>query len=284
MIAPLSGHYKGTIKKKPWDYEVTVVIPHIETPELLETCVELYKLSKPEPYIIIVDTGSNNDTIQKVEKLRCKNVEVHYIRSHSYQHPSEPVALAMDLATLHCQTKWMLATHADCLLVKRDGVKDLIDISMERDNPCVGYQISPRDHWKIDGEPCTDWKWMAGHTFTLFDREVCDKLNLVWSLRRGSYEKNWNICESTNPALVPNVIDTEVFINYQLKEKIGKTPFLIGGEKNYVRNQNVHFDHIRSVPSAKLYASKSDKLRIDQEVWVNSALKDAELRLKDWET
>jgi hypothetical protein len=283
FISPKFKNYQGNIFKKPWDYQVTVVIPHIETPSLLERCVNLYKLSVPVPYILIIDTGSSEKTLNEIEKLRCENVELHYIRSHSYQHPSEPVALAMDLATLHCQTKWLFCTHSDCFLRDRYAIEELIEMSEKENNPCVGYKITPRTHWRINGEICEDWKWMVGHTFTLFDRDFLDEYEICWSLRRGSIKKQWTRdAKINNPAISPNVIDTEVFINNSLLEKANKKPFIIGEEENYIRNLNRHFDHVRSFPSAMLYLNKNDDLRTKQDIWLKEAIEEADERIIKW--
>jgi hypothetical protein len=87
----------GRISKKPWDYLVSVCIPHIDTPEQLELCVGLVRQQTIRPYIMVIDTGSPPEVCEKIEKLRDQDLEVHYIKSHSYVHSSAAVSAALDL-------------------------------------------------------------------------------------------------------------------------------------------------------------------------------------------
>lgn len=254
----------------------TVVIPHHSTPDLLELSVKLWQKAQPKVQIMIIDTGSVDD----IEHLRDENCEIHYIRSHGWLHASEPVAAAMDLASLLCKTKWMMCTHADCFLRKRDAVSEFIEIAETQNAACVGYQISPRDGW---GEVWKDW---VGHTFTLLDRDVLDLHNMSWSLRRGVIQ-NYDLsleerAYPDKPVLVKNnIIDTEVFINMQL-QKAKQKVIIIGGEENYCRNVNEHFDHIRSYPSGQIHLSKKNGLRKKQEAWAELAMDAAKRRLTEW--
>ena len=282
LLAPKDGQCHGSLKKLPRDYDFTVVIPNFECVEMLEASVNLWREASPQPYIIIIDTGSCVSTVKRIEELRGNNCEIHYLRAHSWMHPSEPVSMAMDLATMHCQTKWMMATHADCFPRARDLFDQFRVIAEEQESPCVGYQITDRPHWVVNGERCHDSDWMVGHTMTLIDRDYFEKNRILWSLRAGCATKGWDISLHGNPVNKPNVIDTEVFINYELK-RLGKPPVLIGDrEENYVRNVNQHFDHVRSAPSAMIYAKAGSVIRRNQVEWKGKAIALAKSRLKRW--
>lgn len=276
-VVPQRG--KSVEGVKPWRRLVTVVIPHINTPDILELCVKLWKRTKPQPQIMIVDTGSSAAVMKRVERLRASNVEVHRIAAHGWRHTSEPVAAAMDLATQLTQTRYMLATHADAFPRQQCGAEQLIRMAEANSRPVVGYQISPRPHWKIAGKPCDDWQWMAGHTFTLFDVPFLDRHNVFWSLRRGAIAKGWDYTFDGNHE--PNVIDTETFMNYQIRA-VGQPALLIGTEENYQRNITYHFDHVRSFPSAQLYLSSRAELSVNHAQWMAAAVAEARDRVRAW--
>ena len=146
LIAPC-GHvnaWEGAIAKKPSEYNITAVVPHLNTPEILGTCVQLLNLQTEKPYILIVDTGSSDETCAIIESLRAENVEIHYIKSHSWRHPSEPVSAAQDLALILCKTKYMFCTHADCFLKKQTLLSEWLDLMSKYS--VVGYRISPRTY------------------------------------------------------------------------------------------------------------------------------------------
>lgn len=291
MIAPLQGalakgvakRWEGAFSRKPWDYNCTAVIPHIETPEILALCVGLLRLLENPPYLHIIDTGSSPETIAWIEHLRGADCEIHYIRSHGYVHPSDPVAIAMDLAMMLCQTRWMFTTHADCFLKRRDLIETMIGIAGKKQSPCVGYQLSPRKH--------ADWEWMVGHTCTLLDVPFLDAHDITWSQRRLCRQRGieWSpdVCLSRqdgqirNPAEQPNWPDTELALNYGL-DRAGQRPILIGSEENYVRNNNPDFDHVRSYPSMKLFMGDKSPKRKQSEAWMAEAIADAKARIALW--
>ncbi len=290
MIAPVrdveprpTRAWEGYNQRKPWHYSCTAVIPHLDTPELLETCVGLLRLTNTRPYILVIDTGSRPQNVKRIEELRGVDLEIHYVRSHAWVHPSDPVAVAMDLAQSLCCTRFMYCTHADCFLKRRELLDDMISLSIEQDNPCVGYQLTERAH--------EDWEWMVGHTCTMLDVEFMDKHRISWS-QRGLCRRNdvkWspNVVlakkagEIKNPAEQPNWPDTELAMNYGFRDA-EVTPLLIGSEENYQRNNNDDFDHVRSLPSLRLHADKKSPNLRRAEGWMESALAEAQERIREW--
>jgi len=102
--------WEGICKIKPWEYQVTAVIPVLDTYESLSLCVELLRLQTVKPYIIVVDTGSTKENIEKINNLIDEDLEVHSIKLNGVEHPSDFVAMAMDLAQSLCRTKYLFAT------------------------------------------------------------------------------------------------------------------------------------------------------------------------------
>ena len=280
LIVPARGrHYTGILKRKPWDYQLTVAIPHIETPEMLRVCVALLRCQTMRPYILIIDTGSTSpESLATLADLAGEDCEAHYLRSHGWRHASEPVAVAMDLAMCLCRTREMITTHADCFLTARAAVEDLYIRASLGGSPFAGYRLTDRDHWRFpDDRPCKDYRWMLGHTFSLIDVGFCRANGIQWDLSAGCRVMGWE----WGTAATPNIVDTEVFFNYGIRD-CGIDPLIIGEEKNYQRNRNAHFDHVRSAPSAQLYLSPQHELRKKQDRWKKIALREARGRLREW--
>ena len=70
----IKSPWEGSCEKKPWKYKATAVIPCLNTSETLRTCIELLRLQKERPYIMIIDTGSRSDHLDSVLDLRDEDV------------------------------------------------------------------------------------------------------------------------------------------------------------------------------------------------------------------
>ncbi len=272
-IAPAYGQltihdpWEGSNKIKPWHFQVTAVIPTINSPETLPLCVELLRLQTVKPYIMIIDTGSIDEHLPAIESLRDKDVEVHLIRLNGVRHPSDFPAMAMELAFSLCRTEYLFATHADCFLRRRDFLGHLIDLCKTK-SPAVGYELSPRAH--------EDWKGMLSHTASMYHVATMDSIGFGWSLRRLC--NRYNIVDYKPDPMKPNWPDTEILGNYIMKEH-NITPHLIGGEGNGVRTLDENIDHFRSYAAAKMY---SPPHFVKTKSWFELAKTEAEERIKQW--
>jgi hypothetical protein len=259
--------WEGNCKKKPWEYNVTVAIPCLDTFEQLKICIDLIRLQTEKPYILVIDTGSSEEEYSKIEQLRDEDLEVHAIRLNGVIHPCDFPAIAMDLAFSLCRTKYLFATHADCFLRRIDFIEHMLNL-VKTKSPVVGYELSPRCH--------DDWKGMVSHTASMYDMKIMDKIGFGWSLRRlSSY---YDITDYQPSPSRPHWPDTEILGNYILRSNKIK-PYLIGSENNFERKVDENIDHIRSFTSGKLY-SKSYYEKAQK--WYLSAKKEAEERIKNW--
>jgi glycosyltransferase involved in cell wall biosynthesis len=274
-IAPLRGTginttqspWEGSEKKKPWNYKITAAIPALDTYETLEICIELLRLQTERPYIIIIDTGSRGEQLEKMRKLQAPDLEVHFLQLNAVQHPSDFPAMAMDVAFSVCRTEFIFATHADCFLRKRAFLEELVGMA-EKISPVVGYEMSPRAH--------SDWKGMVSHTATLYHMATMDKIGFGWSLRRLC--NMYNIKDYKPSPLRPNWPDTEILGNYILRYQKIK-PHLIGHELNFSRQVDENIDHIRSYTSGKLYSPEYYK---QAKEWFDEAREEALERIAAW--
>ncbi len=259
--------WEGAVYKKPWEYEVCVAIPVLDTPETLQMVVELFRAQTIKPYFLIIDTGSLPDSWPKIEGMRAEDLEVHAIRLNGVRHPSDYPAMAMDLAMTLCRSPYMLATHADCFPMKKDLVENLLRLCKDI-SPVVGYEITPRRH--------DDWVGMVSHTCTMLDMKEMDKIGCGWSLRRLATLFGMED-HSPNPDR-PNWPDTELLLNYLLRDN-DIVPFLIGKEENFSRNKDENIDHCRTLTSGLLYNKEYYKKALS---WVDDAMGQARERLKNW--
>ncbi len=153
--------WEGNCEKKPWEYKVTVAVPVLNTPETLEPLIALYRLQTERPFIMVIDTGSSDDNLAKIQRLAAEDIEVHSIRLNGVEHPSDFPAIAMDLAFAACRTQFLFATHADCYPRRRDLIEWFLGMCPSK-SPVVGYEISPRATtiggvWSVTRPPCTTW-------------------------------------------------------------------------------------------------------------------------------
>lgn len=272
-ISPLKGKltvdspWEGDCSPKPWEYEITAVIPTLDTFDTLELAVKILDLQTIKPYIIIIDTGSCDEELDKIEQLRNESLEVHILKLNGTRHPSDYPAIAMDLAFSLCRTPFLFATHADCFLRKRNFLEELLLLCKNK-SPAVGYRLSPRPH--------KDWEFMVSHTASMYHMATMDKIGFGWSLRRLC--NIFDIKDMKPNPETPNWPDTEILGNYILKKNNIK-PLLIGDEGNFCRNLDENIDHVRTYTSAKLYSPPHlAKLRD----WLISAKSEAEKRILEW--
>ncbi len=259
--------WEGNCKKKPWDYEVTAVIPLIDTYDTVSIGIELLRLQSVKPFIILIDTGSCESELKRIMNLAAQDLEVHSLRLNGVLHPSDYPAMAMDMAFALCRTKYLFSTHADVLLRNRMFLEELIQ-KCKKISPVVGYEMSPRAH--------TDWKGMVSHTATMYHMPTMDRIGYGWSQRRlcNIYRIE---CAKPDP-MRPNWPDTEILGNYILRKNNIK-PYLIGSEENFSRQVDENIDHCRSITAGRLY-SPSYMQRAEK--WVAAAIADATERIELW--
>lgn len=277
-FAPVIGRtfdqkpWEGPYEKKPWHYPATVVIPVLNATRCVEMIVRLWRAMDTPPFIILVDTGSDDDQLAGLMNLRGPDLEVHSLRLVGVRHPSDFPAIAMDLAFSMCRTEYIIATHADCFPMDFGIVGWLLSLCGV-EYPVVGYELTRRPH--------SDWRGMFGHTLTAFHVPTCDTINMSWSLRRCvhnfQHPDGGHAPHDISPATRPNWPDTEIGPNNQVRAA-GYKVKIIGKEKNADRVTDGFIDHCRSYASAMLYHNGSP-YHTAAMAWVEDAIRTAEERL-----
>lgn len=259
--------WEGDCACKPWDYRVAAAIPVLDTVESLKLCVELLRLQTERPYIMVIDTGSQPDNFEKIEKMRADDLEVHAIRLNGVQHPSDFPAMAMDAAQTLCRSKYLYATHADVFLRRKDFIEWILR-QCTPECPVVGYELSPRMH--------KDWKGMISHTASMYHMPTMDAIGFGWSMRR--LASLYSLDNYKPNPMRPNWPDTEILGNVILrKHKINSK--IIGSEPNFERYTDENIDHCKSITSGLLY----DKIYYQKALrWFEEAKEEAEKRILEW--
>lgn len=263
----LERRWEGHVSPKPWQRKVTATFAHLETPELVPVVIDLLRSQTVNPHVIIVDTGSSWETCAKLEELRQPEVEIHYIRSHSYRHPSAPVSAACDLAMSLCTSEWMFMTHVDCFLMQRDFMERLV-AQCDAESPVIGYRMSDRSFLGTN-----EWKWMVSHTATMLHMPTVRAAGCMWAI-----EAAHDVYGATRQSKPGGWPDTETAFNLALRRaKI--EPTFIGDETNYERHLDAEVDHCRSFPGSALY---SEPYHQQAQRWIDVAVGEARVRADRW--
>lgn len=255
----------GRHARKPWEYEITAAIPHLDTIDPLKACIATLRAQSVAPYIMVVDTGSPPQICAQLEALRGPDLEIHYIAGHGFQHSSELVTVALDVAQTLCRSKLLFHTHADCFLRRRDFLENVARIT-NANTPAVGYRMSPRD-WITN-----EWEWMVGHTALMLYMPSIHRAGATWSMQRmvHAYGYGWGDGNGWP--------DTETGFNHALRDA-GIKPVFIGHDRNYERQFDDNIDHVRSYPGAKQY-SPEHLAKMTQPM--EEAMREAHARVAEW--
>ncbi len=269
-LRPRTGDrpWEGSATVKPWDYRVQVVIAHLDTPNLLDVAIPLWRLQTVRPFVTIIDTGSTADNVAKLLKHEADDVEVHLLRSRGVRHSSSLVSMALDVALAVGHQECQFHTHTDVFPRRRDLLESLV-AQCDAETPVVGYEISPRSH--VNGALSGLWRGMVGHTCTMLHVPTIRSRGISWSLERGFDELGIDREPHGNT-------DTEVPFNLLLR-KAGIRPKLIGHDKNGVRQVTPDFDHFRSFTGAQLYSPGYYR---QCQRWSEQAIAEGKQRIEDW--
>lgn len=260
--------WEGAATIKPWEYRVQIAIAHLDTPELLEAALPLWRLQTVRPFVCVVDTGSTAENLNRLLALEADDVEVHCVRSRGLRHASSLVSVALDVAAAANLQEYQFHTHTDVFPRRRDLLESLI-AQCDAETPVVGYEISPRSH--VRGALAHLWRGMVGHTCTMLHAPTIRSHGIVWHIERGFEDLGLAREPSGNT-------DTEVPFNLQLS-KHGLRVKLIGHDENSVRQVTDDIDHFRSFGSSLLYAPNYHaKCR----EWATAAIADARARIEEW--
>lgn len=231
--------WQGRLAKKPWSYRVTAVVPHCNTPDLLRLCLAFLRVQTVRPYIVVVDTGSQQRLLPELLAMRGEDCEVQQVACHGVERSADLPAIAMEVGQACVRSPWMLSVHSDCLVTDRTLIERWIDqaesqVTGEGLVPAIGYQSIPR-------VGCDWWRGMLSHTLTLLHMPTCDRADVAWSLRRlvNKYSHDWSDLDRVTRC------DTEVLLNCQL-DAAGVPKIIVGEESWGETERDDNRVHLRS--------------------------------------
>ncbi len=270
-VRSISQPWRGTIEKKPWEHDVTCIIPVLEPDRSFELVLQLIRLQTVKPYILLIDTGSTPDTMRWLESLRSPDLELHTMRLNAVCHPSEPVSMALDAGVAMIRTRFAFFTHSDCFLTRQTAIEELRGLAEK--HVVAGHQISPR--------PYPGWETELGHTMLMVDQDRLNELGVRWSMRdamrretRPSYWPDY----MPDAKASPNYPDTETGFNQALA-RLGIPGHITGTEENFQRNTDEWMDHLRSLACSKIYSAEYQAKALK---WLPDAVAEAKQRITEW--
>jgi hypothetical protein len=243
---PKEGSYAGRMLRRPWNYEVTVMIPTLNCVALTAAAVPCWRNQTVAAYMMLVDTGSYSAALADLGEFRSYDVEIHHIAAHGWRHSSQPVSAALDLAFALCQTNHLLLTHAD-VFPRHDRVLETLIELCTRDRPVVGYQMSPR----LGSE---EWRQNVSHTCTMLHMPTIRAKRLTWNLLT-ALEADDEL--ETRYLGWP---DTETQFGRSMQQA-GIVPTFLGGESNASVYETELIVHWRSAVSVQHYRPDQRDLR-----------------------
>ena len=259
-VAPIRGMsvkdrpWEGSLPRKPWEYPVTCAIAHRDTPEMLAGVVSLFRAQTIRPYFVIVDTGSDFDSMSTLHTLDANDdCEVHYLRSKAWRGSSCPVAAAMDLAFAICQTESLISTHTDVFLTRPDLVEHLLSLCDAR-TPVVGWQMSPRVEWPDDS-----WKNTPSHTASIYHMPSMRSLGASWNMLRAfdalhrPHGQTTGGYPDTETTLGLILEDHDITPRWEHEPDDGGRHWLCLGPEPNEPYATPWFHHVRSTGSVKIY-------------------------------
>lgn len=222
--------WQGDLAKKPWEYCVTAVIPHRNTLEHLKLCLDFVQAQTERPYVMIIDTGSDEATLAGVLALRSDNVEVHLIACQGTEEYADVVCYAMDLAMSACRTEYLWCLHSDCFVTNRSLLAEMLSTAAGGKQPVIGYEsTSANKHPECKG--------MVSHTCTLLHMPTMHELDVAWSRTR--------LATQSTSAGRDVVFDPEMALNYRLRDR-GIAPLILGPEQASGIERDGNRVHLRS--------------------------------------
>jgi hypothetical protein len=222
--------WRGSLAKKPWEYRVTAAIPHRNTLEHLKLCLDFVQAQTERPYVMIIDTGSDEATLAEVLALRTDNVEVHQIACLGTEEYADVVCYAMDLAMSACRTEYLWCLHSDCFVTNRGLLAEMLLTADGGKQPVIGYESTLANKH-------AECKGMVSHTCTLLHMPTMHLLDVTWSRTR--------LATQARAAGREVVFDPEMALNYRLRDR-GVKPLILGPEQAGGIERDANRVHLRS--------------------------------------
>jgi hypothetical protein len=249
--------WEGPTHTKPWNYPVTVGIPHLGSNlRVLQLAIETWRKQTRKPFIQVVDTGSPIAMLNDLLNLESDDLEISVNRSRGFRGKWEGVALAYQQLFNSCRTPYLLLTHNDLIPISQTVLDEMMSLCTPR-QPVVGYSKPQKEG-------------TLGLHLTMLHIQTLDRVWLTWQHRW--YRHNMALTDKPE--------------GYSLEESFNKTlslsgikPLILGSGTTFRRQITPHFDHIGGLSNTLIYdrPHASEIGQIAEEVTTA-----AEERLRKW--
>jgi hypothetical protein len=238
---PTCRGYKSTAEEEapflPGDStDVTLVIPHRNTPDWLDITHAIWRALYPELPILIIDNSPDTDAAAAyVRQLRQRPLtEVAWMApTWPRAHPFEEVSSAMDYAFSRCETTYLLAAHSDMFPLRGDIIA-MMRVRCKATTPIVGWEMSRRP-------PNGDRDFAAGvvgHVCSLYHMPTMRRIGAAWGVGRYVQLSGDQRREAGWP-------DVECGVGWAMRQA-GLKPAILGKEENDSNQQTEWWLHSRS--------------------------------------
>jgi len=161
--------------------QVTAVIVHYNTPDLLERAVSSFRRQYPEQALLLVDNGSDERSVDLLQRLRSLHPAQTELLTHDRNLHHGP---AMDDALRRLATTYVLFLDSDCTVVKGGFIERMVTLL-----DGGGYAAGKLVHMNrrgFDVEP--------GRGGIPYIRPVCMLLNRTMYLSLPAFERHGAPC------------------------------------------------------------------------------------------
>ncbi len=130
--------------------QCTAVIVNYRTRQLTSTCLNLLRKNVPDLSVIVVDNGSNDDSLTY---LKSQTWVTLIERDSTDEPPHIAHARALDLGLEQVKTKYMLSLHTDSFIYHQALISSMLEIANDGDAVAVGtleqvYRSPLRQTWR----------------------------------------------------------------------------------------------------------------------------------------
>jgi hypothetical protein len=222
---------------------VTIVMPHKDTPEWLRLSAKMWLAQKEDPLLLVVDTGSTKaGWRESVEEIgRHPRAEVACLGPKwKTPHIWDMISIAHDYGLARCQTEFIMTTHTD-VFPKHRGVVQHMRGLCGVDSPVVGREMSRRG--RNLSEPPGPWvsDGFVGMACTIFHVATLDRIGAGWSICRAHHAFGTSRNQDR-----PGWPDNETPMGHLLK-RAGVPIRFLGRETNFENQETEHWLHARSM-------------------------------------
>lgn len=212
--------------------KITAVIINYQTPELTEEAIRSLKIFYPELKLILIDNGSNDDSLERFQNLTDQYRNIELLPNKKNIHHGPAMHQAINLIT----TDYVLFIDSDCKVTKNGFIEEMLKlIEINKLNYAVGKLIFLNKRGFVVNDPNLGFPYI---------RPVCMLIRCSVYKELPSFQKHGSPCLKNMIAAVSNGFnlidfDVEKYILHLGRGTASKYGYNLGikGRINYILNK-----------------------------------------------